>query len=563
MSMIVRGLSVAVLLLLLSVGPVQANYQADIGFSMLQESAGSLLPDGSGTPVTQVEAPSSGHWLPNPNDAEFSGKTIENISGDDGYSGHATTVGKYFYGNSLSQVPGVSFIHAYEANDWLLYNFLNYIYGWQPGSCSSRVANHSWVGSMTSEHASGILKRLDWVVAMDDYVQVASTLNSASNMLLGNAYNVIAVGRTDGSHYYGSVALDAVYTAGRSRPDIVAPMGTLSYATPVVASAATLLIAVGADAALSADPLESSTTNREGELIYNAQRAEVIKAALMAGADRFTRNTSFAADITDYRLSDENCKANGLDIRFGAGQVNVESSYWIIAAGEQNSLEDDPTEGGLIGHEGFDYDPAFGGLSGSNRTASYTFATDDEHRLLSASLVWHLFVNGGTQWTFDDTTTLYNFDLLLIDVTAGNVEIASSASKLDNTENLFIALEANHEYTLQVIVGDDQANFNWDYALAWQLSSDVDADTIPDRLDNCVKTANAEQADTDDDGYGNICDCDLNNDGIVNFIDYGSFRTEYGTTGENLDSDFNSDGIVNFLDFGIFKYRYGTEAPFE
>jgi hypothetical protein len=80
-------------------------------------------------------------------------------------------------------------------------------------------------------------------------------------------------------------AVDATYTAGRTRPDIVAPLAYTSQSTPAVASAAALLVGVGhASPALSTDPAATSTTNRNGGLTYNAERSEIIKTALMAGA---------------------------------------------------------------------------------------------------------------------------------------------------------------------------------------------------------------------------------------------------------------------------------------
>ena len=47
------------------------------------------------------------------------------------------------------------------------------------------------------------------------------------------------------------------------------------------------------------------------------------------------------------------------------------------------------------------------------------------------------------------------------------------------------------------------------------LSSDSDGDGVPNTSDNCQLLPNANQRDTDADGYGNLCDADLDNDGVV------------------------------------------------
>lgn len=80
---------------------------------------------------------------------------------------------------------------------------------------------------------------------------------------------------------------------------------------------------------------------------------------------------------------------------------------------------------------------------------------------------------------------------------------------------------------------------------------DSDGDGVLDNSDNCQWVSNADQRDSNGDGYGNICDTDLNNDGITNGLDVGVLRVEFLTSGP--DSDFNNDGIVNGLDVGIMR----------
>jgi hypothetical protein len=80
---------------------------------------------------------------------------------------------------------------------------------------------------------------------------------------------------------------------------------------------------------------------------------------------------------------------------------------------------------------------------------------------------------------------------------------------------------------------------------------DTDDDGIADRNDNCTLLANADQRDTDGDGYGNACDPDLDNSGIVNFTDLGILKSVFFTS--DPDADFNGDGRVNFTDLGTMK----------
>lgn len=102
------------------------------------------------------------------------------------------------------------------------------------------------------------------------------------------------------------------------------------------------------------------------------------------------------------------------------------------------------------------------------------------------------------------------------------------------------------------------ASVEFDGAVEAEALIDTDGDGIPDHLDNCSLIPNPDQRDTDGDGYGNVCDADLNNDGIVNQLDSGLFRAAFGSNDAN--ADFNGDGIVNQLDAGIFRSQFGR-AP--
>ncbi len=567
---------------LLQPGLAVADYYDDIGFRQLQTLLGAAMPTGASVRVMQVEAAQlvSGFdtWAPDPGIAEFSGKTITELSGAPAglYTTHATTVGTAFYGNSTSIAPGTTTISVYSADDWVVAGFLRSA-GSTPGQplfSAARVGNHSWIGAFPTFDAD-VLERLDWVIGRDELVSVVGLNNGDPNQpLLCGAYNVISVGRTDGVHGRGTPAVDSIYTAGRVRPDLVAPAATTSDATPRVAAAASLLVQTGhANAGLSTDPFSQLVVNRAGSTlgtVRNAERSEVIKAALMAGALRTTANTS-APNIADYRLAPANQAPNGLDVRFGAGQLNIFNSYQIIAAGEQNSLEDLPGGGGAVGAEGWDYDFRFGGAAGTNNsTATYYLPVPATNGTLSVALVWNLKIAGGTTNNFVGTPTRFNMDLTLQDVTvpASPVTVVTSQSTTENTENIWQPIVAGRQYLLRVSRPVSQAAFDWDFALAWRTdlvpAPDGDGDGVPDSGDNCTVVVNADQLDADGDGYGNICDGDLNNSGFVNTADFGLLRSVIGQAASSgplaAAADLNGSGTVTTADFGLLRAALGT-AP--
>ena len=434
-----------------------SDYKTDIGYTDLQALLGARIPTGAGVKVIQVEVGGT-VYAPSTTSPQFTGKTFRfpgaaSLSPSD----HATGVGSIFYGTH-SMANGISDITCYEATFWINSMFRSSVSALPDGS---RVVNHSWAGNGNDVSQIGtMLRMLDRQVERNELIEVVTMANAPGvNVLLSGAYNVIAVGKIRGNLDYGSKTVDLVYGAGRTRPDVVAPEPTTSVAAPEVAATAVLLVETGHKGALK---LSTSFTTIAGvDTVYNAERVETIKAALMAGADRVTNNSHGKGDISDYRSSGHQT-SNGLDDRFCAGQVNALHSFQIIAAGEQNSLEDGGLNAGTIGLTGFDYDNAFGGYLNSNKTATYKFQATNGSKL-SASLVWNIDV------TNDRTlaAALPNLNLELFDVTTQTAS-AFSSSKRDNTENIQVDLVAGHSYELLVTSGETK-NFSWDYSLAWYI----------------------------------------------------------------------------------------------
>jgi hypothetical protein len=85
--------------------------------------------------------------------------------------------------------------------------------------------------------------------------------------------------------------------------------------------------------------------------------------------------------------------------------------------------------------------------------------------------------------------------------------------------------------------------------------SDQDADGLTDDTDNCLLVANADQADADGDGFGNLCDGDFNNDCTVNRTDARILIRGAGTAAPALDLD--GSGRVDAGDWAIFVDLFG------
>lgn len=92
---------------------------------------------------------------------------------------------------------------------------------------------------------------------------------------------------------------------------------------------------------------------------------------------------------------------------------------------------------------------------------------------------------------------------------------------------------------------------------------DADSDLIPDSFDNCSTTSNgpnnaSNQGDCDLDGYGNACDADYDQDGVVTGADFGLFLSAFGfPVGVGNCRDHDEDGTISGSDFGLFLSQFG------
>lgn len=88
------------------------------------------------------------------------------------------------------------------------------------------------------------------------------------------------------------------------------------------------------------------------------------------------------------------------------------------------------------------------------------------------------------------------------------------------------------------------------------VPTDSDGDGISYHVDNCLQAANPLQVDSNQDGYGNACDTDLDNSGVTHIADFNllvdAFGGQIGFPGYNPDADFTGDDRVGSPDHSIF-----------
>ena len=159
-----------------------------------------------------------------------------------------------------------------------------------------------------------------------------------------------------------------------------------------------------------------------------------------------------------------------------------------------------------------------------------------------------IYLNGAVSLTIYSGSTFVDPGATASDVEDGNLTYSTTS-----TVNTSVA----GKYSVIYTVTDSSSYSVSAKRNVTVVVADIDGDGFLYLNDNCTEKDNADQRDTDADGFGNACDSDLNDDGIVNSLDLGLFKQTMFTA--ELDADINGDGIVNSLDIGLFKQMYFTQ----
>jgi hypothetical protein len=284
------------------------------------------------------------------------------------------------------------------------------------------------------------------VVAAGNDGPGASTISG----LPPGAFNILSVGATGGSG--ATITQDysqiAPYSSrgptsdGRSKPDLVAPGSLLelpvpgggwavgsgtSFAAPLVAGGAALLVDMGRDRGLNVDAL-------------------VVKSVLMNSADKLAGWTQ--------------TPTSPLDPNLGAGQMNLQSAFYQYDAGEHGP--------GTVGTIGWDHNSI---PIGADNVYDIGISLPPGAQL-TATLVWNRPVASSTtdiQTTVYTAAQLPNLDLLLYKLDDPGTPMAASNSTLNNVEHLVLSTPSQGHYMLDVRRLGGGPVDPVSYSLAWNV----------------------------------------------------------------------------------------------
>ncbi len=445
------------------------------------------LPTGVGVVVAQTEIPDGqGDYVPNLNNSNFDGKTFFYMSGDSDTNGHATDVGKNYYGNDISIAPGIDTIYNWEVNNWIGSGYLNALGGNtepDPTPEGVRMFNHSWIGTAGNDTTDNdILRRADFTVLRDNLLFCVGVGNTGDPNfeLMGHNYNGLTVGVFDGTHVFAAT-LSGIDGPGRLKPEIVAPGSATSWASPVVGAAGALLMEVGAGESLGGNP--------------NAQRSDVIKAVLLAGAAKTNDHGSDWFNNANDGGAERGVTVQPLDKIIGAGTVNINFAHMIYTGEEQDGAADPPAES-TITNAGWDL-----ATIPQCESRFYRFRVLEAADAVSIIATWHRHVEppfGFNDWSVADfdltlwrvdekgqlTTLIGDPGLPFFD--GGSI---SSQSVVMNIEHLHVTGLQPGDYVIEVVDMGCDGEAETDVAVAWLMPEqpvivgDLNGDGVVDGSD--------------------------------------------------------------------------------
>ena len=502
----------------------RADDLATIGVTQLR----SVRPDLTGTGVSVGQAEASSYFNPNdpngtaPYDPQYDQNNFEydpslNPSVTPTYvgkqgttpttsytstlnSGHATQVAGNYIGSGNGAAPGVAANVEYNANYWYM-NVVSTGADIQAplapaGAPPVSVMNQSFVfGTVSASAETQIDQVYDNYVVNQNLILATAVGNSGAPNVPATAYNVIAVGDTNGVTSVGPTS------DGRSKPDISAPGGATSFSTPYVSGIAAVMVQAG----------QTGSGGTSASTEAAAVDPRTVKALLLEGASKptgWTHTTTAPLDPT-----------------YGAGIVNAYVSYETLAGGKRGptavNTATTPVTGTAVGSAGWDLNTLTTQV-GKSVSVSHYLLNVTSASTLSTALTWYRpagAVVGGTPII----TGINNFDLMLYDSSGTLVD--SSVSTIDNVEYL---------YTQNLTPGTDDLE-------------------VVKRAANKVSTS-----DTYGLAFNAMMLGDANLDGHVDLTDLSTVLNHFGmTTSSWTDGNFDGASTVDLTDLSDVLNGFG------
>ncbi|RYC14872.1 thrombospondin type 3 repeat-containing protein [Nocardioides zhouii] len=184
---------------------------------------------------------------------------------------------------------------------------------------------------------------------------------------------------------------------------------------------------------------------------------------------------------------------------------------------------------------------AFTGLQGNDTMSPYTahttwisdplMDTDSSPAHLVGAMVWTtgLYPTANPPYTYKDYSYSIQYDLSREPLGSTPPPTDRDGDGIpDQNDNCPSVSNSNQANADQDIFGD-------------ACDFDVEGDNVLDTNDNCPTVANASQADLDRDGIGDACDTDIDGDGLTN-------QTEAGLGTSPTSPDTDGDGLIDSLD---------------
>jgi len=187
--------------------------------------------------------------------------------------------------------------------------------------------------------------------------------------------------------------------------------------------------------------------------------------------------------------------------------------------------------------------------NGSNSGSAYVFSLDTAAAVISGNTSATINQGGSTVGTLiatdvDGLTDGSYFTISIPPVHGQAIINSTSGSWVYLGNPTYAGLDP-----FTVTVTDDLSGTTEQIISITVTGTDTDSDTIYDPSDNCPSVSNADQANLDNDAFGDACDSDIDGDGVDNTLD--AFPND-STESSDSDSDNvgdNADNCINKANF--------------